>query len=183
MIIKIWCTLVRSPPWSLPLNPLPDLHKAIPRGFFVLFHISIWSPLTVFPHLHLLCSHSPLLQVPSHTVPILQSCLSLLIFKLMFTGVCQCVSTVGVVYFGQFNPFHCSPLPFTSHPSFFNSFQNICFYPLPSQMLCFTILLTIILFSFHSFPPTHSSSSTVTNMFYICLCMITYVYLLDLSST
>jgi hypothetical protein len=42
-----------------PTNLLPTPLKAIARGFFVLFHIDIWSPSTIFPHLHLLLSPSP----------------------------------------------------------------------------------------------------------------------------
>jgi hypothetical protein len=38
----------------------------------------------------------PTTQVPhTHTVPILQSCLSLLVFKLVFKGVSQCMPTLG----------------------------------------------------------------------------------------
>jgi hypothetical protein len=39
-------------------------------------------------------------------VPILQSWFSLLIFKLMFKGVSQCMLIVGMLYFGLFNPFN-----------------------------------------------------------------------------
>jgi hypothetical protein len=38
-------------------------------------------------------------------LPILQSWFSLLIFKLMFKGVSQCMPTVGVLHFSLFNPF------------------------------------------------------------------------------
>jgi hypothetical protein len=71
---------------TFPLSRLCNPLKAIARGFFVLFHVSIWSPSTIFPHLHLLHSTPSPTSAP-HTVPILQSCLSLLIFKLMFKGV------------------------------------------------------------------------------------------------
>jgi hypothetical protein len=85
----------------------------------------------------------PLPQVPhTHTVPILQSYLSLLISKSIFKGVFQCIPTMSILYFDPFNPFHCCPLPLLSHPPFFNSFQCISLYPLPSHMLHFTILLT-----------------------------------------
>jgi hypothetical protein len=57
-------TLVRSPPLCLPLNPLPAPLKAITRSFFVLFHISIWSPSIIFPHLNLLHWPSFLPQEP-----------------------------------------------------------------------------------------------------------------------
>jgi hypothetical protein len=74
--IELYFTLVRSPAPSLPLNALPSPRKAIARGFFVLFHIGVWSP-----HLILLYSPFSLPQVPpqTHIVPILQYCFSLLI--------------------------------------------------------------------------------------------------------
>jgi hypothetical protein len=47
------------------------------------------------------------------------------------------------------------PSPFTSHPPFFNSFQNTSLYPPPSQMVCFMILLVLYHFLFLSlFPPS-----------------------------
>jgi hypothetical protein len=63
--ICLYCTLVRSPPPSLSLHTLPVSLKAIARGFFV-FCVGIWSPQTIFPHLHLLCSPSclPLVSPP-----------------------------------------------------------------------------------------------------------------------
>jgi hypothetical protein len=45
-----------------------------------------------------------------NTAPILQSCLSLLI-----PMVSWCMLAVSLLYFGQFNPFHYSPLPLPSH--------------------------------------------------------------------
>jgi hypothetical protein len=64
------------------------------------------------------------------------------------------------------------PYPFTSHYRFFNSFQNTSLYPLPSQMLDFIVLLmlyhSLFLAFFHQVP---WSSSTVTNMFYIWICI------------
>jgi hypothetical protein len=98
----LYCTLFTFPPSPLPLSPFPTLPKAIARGFLVLFHIGIWSPSTIYPHLNLL--HSPF---PSHLyAPILWSWFSLLIFKVMFKEVSQCMPTVGVLYFGLFNPFY-----------------------------------------------------------------------------
>jgi hypothetical protein len=52
--LGLYCTLVRLSPPSLPLDHLPSPLKAIARHFIVLS--CIWSPLTVFPHLHLLRS-------------------------------------------------------------------------------------------------------------------------------
>jgi hypothetical protein len=122
---------------------------SIPRGFLILFHIGIWSPSTIYPQLNLLHSPSSIPLIPP-TVPILQSCLLFLIFELMFKRVSQCVPIVSVLYFGSFNPFNYSPLSFYLPPLFCNSFQYISLYSLPSQMLCFMILL-IIKHSF-SFP-------------------------------
>jgi hypothetical protein len=82
--------------------------------------------------------------VPSTpTVPILQSHLSLVISKLVFKGVSQCTPAVSVLYFGPFNPFHCSPLSLYLTPPLFNSFQYTSLYPPPVQMWCMSILLTL----------------------------------------
>jgi hypothetical protein len=48
----------------LPPKPLYSPLKAITRSFIVLFHVSIWSPSTIFPHLHLFHSPSSLPQTP-----------------------------------------------------------------------------------------------------------------------
>jgi hypothetical protein len=114
----------------------------------VLFHIDIWSPSTIYAHVNLLYSHFPLPVVPpqTHTEPILQSCLSLLIFKLTFKEFSQCIPTVSI-YFDLFSPFHYSPLPLYLPLPIFNSFQHIFLYPPPSQMLCFMMLLIL----YHSF--------------------------------
>jgi hypothetical protein len=61
--IGLYYTLVSSPPPSL-LSHLPAPLKAIARCFFVLFHISIWSPSTIYLYRNLL--HSPSL---SHKYP------------------------------------------------------------------------------------------------------------------
>jgi hypothetical protein len=132
--LDLYCTLVRSPPPSLPLNPVSIPLKAIARGFFVLFHISICSPSTIYPYLNLLHSSSLFPLVPPNTVPILQSCLSLLTFKSVFKGVSQNIPIVSILFFHTFNPFHYSPLLLYFQPSFFNSFQYTSLYPLPSQM-------------------------------------------------
>jgi hypothetical protein len=68
------------------------------RCLFVLFCRSIWGLSTIVPHRNLLCS-------PSHKYPptacILQSCLSLLISKLMFIGISECIPTDSILYFQQ----------------------------------------------------------------------------------
>jgi hypothetical protein len=55
--IGLYCTLYTST--ISPLSPLPTPLNAIGKGFFVLFHISIWSPLTIFHNLNLLHSSTP----------------------------------------------------------------------------------------------------------------------------
>jgi hypothetical protein len=72
--VGLYCTLVRSPLLSLPLNPIPTLLKTITRGFFVLLHVGMWSPSTIFPYLNLLHSLTPPTNTLQHTVPIFQSC-------------------------------------------------------------------------------------------------------------
>jgi hypothetical protein len=52
---------------SIPSSP-PTTFKEIARGFFVLFHIGIWSPSIIFPHLNLFHSLSLLPLVPSPQV-------------------------------------------------------------------------------------------------------------------
>jgi hypothetical protein len=78
--------------------------------------------------------HLPLPQALPHTVPILQSCLSLLVLKSMFKGVYQCIPAVSIFYFGLFNPFHYSPLPLYLPPPFVSSFQYTSLYLLLAQM-------------------------------------------------
>jgi hypothetical protein len=103
---------------------------------------------------------------PPRTVPILQSCLSLFP-KSMFKGVSQCIPAVSILYFGPFNPLHCS----SSHPLFSNSFQHISLYPLPSQMVCFTILLIFDRSLFFSLlPQVPQNSFTIVNIFYMWVC-------------
>jgi hypothetical protein len=121
-------------------------------------------------------SPAPPTSTPPHTVPILQYYLS----KLMFKRVSQCILAVSILYFGQFSPFYCSPLALPSHPPFFNSFQYISLYPLPSYCQC-----SIIFFSFLSFPEFHrvvpllQTCSTYTLVYdHVCPCV--YLYLLDL---
>jgi hypothetical protein len=63
-----------------PHKPLPDPIKANARGC-ILFHIHIYETHQRYPLTFISIHPLPLLQVTPHTVPILQSCLSLLIPK------------------------------------------------------------------------------------------------------
>jgi hypothetical protein len=143
--IVLYCILATSPSLSFLLKHLPTQLETIITCFIVLFHISVYSTSTIFSHLNHLYSTSPFPQVPPpHTVPFLKSCVLLLIPKSMFKGFSQCNPIVSKLYFGPFNPFHNSPLPFPSHHPLFNSFQYIQLCPLPSQMLY--IIDTLFLF-------------------------------------
>jgi hypothetical protein len=62
-------------------------------------------------------------------------------------------SAVRILYFGPFSPFLYSYLPLELSPPFFNSFQYISLYSLPSQTLCFRILLMLYHSLFLSFLP------------------------------
>jgi hypothetical protein len=63
--------------------------------------------LTLVSFFHLPPSHNyPL----THTVPILQFCLLVLISKSMLKEVSQCIPAESILNFGPFNPFHYSPL-------------------------------------------------------------------------
>jgi hypothetical protein len=75
------------------------IKKAIARSFIILFDLCVWSPSTIFPHLHLLSPAASHKYLPPHTVPILQSCLSLLIPKSMFKGVSQHTAAERILYF------------------------------------------------------------------------------------
>jgi hypothetical protein len=127
--IGLYCMLVTSPPSSLPLDPLPAPLKAIARGFFVLFRISIWSPSTKFPHLNAL--HSP-----SHKYPLILYLFYIMSFIINISLDVQ-RGFSKYHHFGPFNPFHYSSLPFYLPPPFFNSFQYRFFNPLLSPRLCF----------------------------------------------
>jgi hypothetical protein len=106
--------LVRSPPPSLLLDTLPAPLKHLQEvSLFYFIQVCEVHPIYIlmlisFTHLPPSSKYSP------YTVPILQFCLLLLIFKSMFQGVSKCISTVSLVYFGPFNLFQCSPLPFSS---------------------------------------------------------------------
>jgi hypothetical protein len=151
--IGLYCTLVRSPPPSLPLEPLPVSLKTIARGFFVLFHVSIWSPSTIYPHLNFL--HSPFHphKYPSrNTASILQSCLSLFIFKSMFKEVSQLSE---YTLFLSIQPFFCSPLPFYPSPIFQQLSVHIIISSTFTDVMFYDIV-DALSFSF-PFPPSLSS--------------------------
>jgi hypothetical protein len=113
-----------------------------------IYHI----PSTYFPSFLLLLP----LVLPPNTVTILQSCFSLLIFKLMFQGVFQCTSTVSIPYFGLFSLFHYSPLPLNPPPPIFQqlSVHILLSSTFTSYIMCY-YWCSIILFSFPSFPEFH----------------------------
>jgi hypothetical protein len=125
--IGLYCILVRSPPLSLFLDHFPTPFKVIAR---VLFHISILSLSTIFPHLNLLHlpSHSQKYH-PPHTIYCTYfTDLSFVVnIKSKFKGVSQCISAESILYFGPFNPFHYSSLPLYFPPHFSTAF-NTCPY-------------------------------------------------------
>jgi hypothetical protein len=87
----------------------------------------------MFPHFNLFHSPSSLTLVHTHThthiVPILQSFLSLLLFKLMFGVASQCIPTVDILTLVCLILFITLPYPFTSHAPFSTAF-NTCPYML-----------------------------------------------------
>jgi hypothetical protein len=121
-------------------------------------------------------------------VPVSHSCLSLLISKSMFKGVSWCIPSLSILYFGQFNPFHCSSLSLPFHPPFFSSFQYMSLYHVPSQMLCIMIYCWhfIISFTFPSFPEFHSvvpllqTCSLYTFVYGTWSCLVFYMFILCL---
>jgi hypothetical protein len=54
----------------------------------------------------------------------------------------QCKSSVGVLFFGLFNPFDCSPLPLLPPPHFLTAFSTHP-YILYLHILCYVILLML----------------------------------------
>jgi hypothetical protein len=175
--IGLYCTLVRSPLPSLPLDPFPSPLQTIARGFFVLFHMGMLNPSIMFLYLNLL--RSPSRKYPP-TTPVLHCCVSLLISKSTFKGVSRCTPTVGVLYFGLFNPFHYSLLPLTSHPPFFNSFQYTSYILYLHRCYAFWYCgFSIILFSFPSSPEFYRVlplSQTCSTMRF-CMIMFVLVYM------
>jgi hypothetical protein len=143
------------PPSSLPLSPLPTPLKVISRGFLVSFHIGIWNPSTIYHHLNLLSSSSPLSLVPPpHILCLIIVLVFIFNIWVEFRQVSQCMPTVAVLYF--FNPLEYSPLPLYLLPlPVFNIFQYTFLYPLPSHLVVCDITVAL---SF-SFSFSLSSSS------------------------
>jgi hypothetical protein len=153
--IGLYCTLVRWPPLSLALRcPSLPYFKQLQEVSLFCFIIVIWSPPTIFPHLNLIHSPSPLPQVPhsTHTVLVLQSCLSLLISMSMFKEVSPCIPAVIILYFGLFNPFLYSPLSLASHPSFQQLSIPIVITSIFTDVVLSYCWHSIFLFYFPSFP-------------------------------
>jgi hypothetical protein len=165
---SIWAYIVHWLDYSHRLSPsTPSLFhlKLFQDVSLVYFIYEVHQPysLSLISFVHPAPSHKYL----PHTVSILQFCLSLLVSKSMFKRVSQCIPTISILHFGPFNPFLYTPLPLFFYPPFFNSFQYISLYCLPTQMLCFTRLLTLCHSPFLSLlPRVPWSSSTITNMFY-----------------
>jgi hypothetical protein len=133
-----------APTTSLPQLPPAPL-KAIARGFMVLLPYSLTLISSIYP---------PPTCNPT-TVPVLQSCLSLLISKLMFKGVSCCIPVVSLLYFDQFHPFHCSSLPLPSHAPFLTAFNNSLIAFIYTDVIYYDIFDTqSFLFTF---PPSPSS--------------------------
>jgi hypothetical protein len=106
--------------WAPIFSPPQLLLKSlivIANGFLVLFCKGIWSSSTKYYHLNLLSSPPPT-STATHTVPILQTWFSLLIFKLAFKKVSKCMPTVGVIYFGPLTPPNSLTFHFVSHHQF-----------------------------------------------------------------
>jgi hypothetical protein len=76
---------------------------------------------------------------------ILQSWFLLLIFKLTFKGLSQCMPTVGVLYFSPFNPFHYSVLPLYLPPRF-----SVAFSTHPYVLYLHILGYMILLMRYHS---------------------------------
>jgi hypothetical protein len=132
--------------------------------------------LTIFPHLHLL--HSPPTNTPHHTY---FAILSFFITKSIFKGVSWCIPTVHILYFGQFNSFHYSPLPFSPTSYYSTAFSTYCcilyLHPCNAFWYC---LLSIILFSFPSSPEFHrivsllQTCSTYNFVYHVCFVYLSF---------
>jgi hypothetical protein len=130
----------------------------------------------MYPHLNLLHSPSPSTNTPLHTLYLFYSP----VFHYYFSWCSKEFLSVSLlwVYFDPFNPFVTLTYPISSHPPFFISLPCISLYPLPSQMLCFMTLLVFYRSLFLSlFLQVPWSSSTITNMLYIWVCMCSCLFL------
>jgi hypothetical protein len=164
-------------PFSAPLNC--KIHHSISYMYM--------KSLNHIPSPYLI--HSPSsFQVTPCSVPILQFCLSFLIPQSIFKVVSRCIPAVTILNYSQFYPSITLPYLFPSYLPSFNSIQYILLFPLPAEMQCISILLTIILFSFpyssesHREVPLLQTCST-HKCLYDHVCFWVHIYLLDLSST
>jgi hypothetical protein len=89
----------------------------------------------------------------------------------------------GYTLFWSFQPFRYSALPiYPQSLPIFSSFQYTSLCSLSSQILCFTILLMLFLFSFPSFPEFHIvvpliQTCSTYEFVYNHVCFCAYVYL------
>jgi hypothetical protein len=126
------------------------------------------SPPTFYP---------PTSNPPPPTVPISQSCPLLFIPKSVFKGSSQCVPAMSILYFGPFNPFHCSPSSLPSHPHYSAAFST---HPYVLYLHKCDVLwyywCSIILFSFPYYK--HVLHLNMWSHLFLCIHLS-----LDLSST
>jgi hypothetical protein len=120
-----------------------------------LFHIVIWSPSTMYPHV--LSFHASTQLVPPDNVHILQSGILLLIFRLMCKGVSQCIplwvhftlvcSTPFVTL-----PYLFSPLPhfsvLSAHILIFFTFKDVVVYNITDYYSLFLSLFPLVPYFF-----------------------------------
>jgi hypothetical protein len=118
----------------------------------VLFHIGIWSLLTIYHHLNLLSSPSPHTSTPPHILPIFQPWFLLLIFKLVFKDVSQFMPTVGGFTLVGSISLNTLPYSFTSQPHFST---NILISSTFTSYGMLYYWCSIILIPFPSFPEFH----------------------------
>jgi hypothetical protein len=91
----------------------------------------------------------------------------------MFQGFSQCVLTVSLLYFGPFNPFYCSPLPFYLPP--------LIFQLLSIHILIASTFTDVMFYNIVDAPWPPQSSFTITNVFYIWVsiwsCLFLFIWL------
>jgi hypothetical protein len=144
-----------TPIISPPQHP-PCPIKAIVRGFFGLFHIAIWSPSTIYPHLNLFHSPSPLCPLWEVNFGLFNP------FHHSFTSH---------PHPPFFNSFQCTslyplPLQILRFMLLLMLYHSLSFSSFPE---------------FHRAVPLLQTCSTSEFVYDVCFCV--YVYLLDLSST
>jgi hypothetical protein len=90
------------------------------------------------------------LPICTPTVPVLQSCLSILNPNSMFKGVFQCMPAVNMHYFGQFNSLCYSLLPLHSYSALICQLSvHIIMYPTYTAVKYFNVVDSLS-FSFPS---------------------------------